>query len=458
LLVSSIFYSQLKQLSGPLVNSIPASFEQFRTASKKTDLIYRMLYRHVAYSRSISFYILTQKVNYLDDYYEAQSLFEDLLATAKEIDPALYASLLDPYNARKKQRQTIIDLIKSNQIEAAKKLFYAPDYTTSSAKITLTLNSFYSRYTMISTENASVSAKIGEKNVRQILAQSFQINLFISIAAIIISLILAFLGSYTISRPIKQLRDEMEKFSAARDLDLPVDPSLLLIHGEVGALARSFITLIEKLRSTESYIAVAEEANRLKSQFLANMSHELRTPLNGVIGFTELLITDTAHPFVGDQKEYLGYVLSCGKHLLQIINDILDIAKIESGRIELHPEPVIINSLIKEVADNVQILLQEKSLVFSIDVPENFPIVMIDATRFKQILYNYLSNAIKFTPTHGVVKVKVIEEDHFFVLSVTDSGIGIAKDNLSQLFNVFHQLDSSITKKYQGTGLGLALT
>jgi PAS domain S-box-containing protein len=202
-----------------------------------------------------------------------------------------------------------------------------------------------------------------------------------------------------------------------------------------------------------------QEASRLKSEFLANMSHELRTPLNSIIGFAELLHDREVDPDSPQYLEFLGDILKSGRHLQQLINDVLDLAKVEAGKIELRPEPVDIAQLIAEVSAVVRGAASGKQIRIEAEVAEDAQHATLDPGRFKQILYNYLSNALKFTPEKGKVVVSArTESPDMLCLTVEDTGIGIAPADLGRLFVDFQQLEEGATKKHAGTGLGLALT
>jgi PAS domain S-box-containing protein len=248
-------------------------------------------------------------------------------------------------------------------------------------------------------------------------------------------------------------------------------------HEEVTGVVRSLLDVTERnlaavaarkvsqyameLRNKNEQLARALEAARLateaKSRFLAGVSHELRTPLNGIIGFSELMYDGKLGPVSDDFKDVLSDILTSARHLLQLINDILDLSKVEAGRMEFHPEPSRIDALVFEVRDVVRPLAERKRIHLTLDVPMDLTAV-IDPSRFKQVLYNYLSNAVKFTAEDGRVAVRVArEENSSFRLDVEDTGIGIAPDEISKLFQEFQQLPNS-RKAEQGTGLGLALT
>jgi len=202
-----------------------------------------------------------------------------------------------------------------------------------------------------------------------------------------------------------------------------------------------------------------QEANRLKSEFLANMSHELRTPLNGIIGFAELMHDAKVGPVSADQKEYLGDILTSSKHLLQLINDVLDLAKVEAGKMEFRPESLDVERVLGEVRDVVRTMAAQKRIRIEADIAPGLADIASDIGKLKQVLYNYLSNALKFSPDEGRVMVRVSPEGaDEFRIEVEDHGIGIKAEDMNRLFVEFQQLDASTAKKYPGTGLGLALT
>jgi signal transduction histidine kinase len=202
-----------------------------------------------------------------------------------------------------------------------------------------------------------------------------------------------------------------------------------------------------------------EKASRMKSEFLANMSHELRTPLNGIIGFTELMHDGKLGPVAANHQEYLGDVLSSAKHLLGLINDILDLSKVETGKFEFRPESLKLSTIIGEVKDIIRAMAVKKQISIKIEIDSAVDDVFVDAAKLKQVLYNYLSNAVKFTHDGGRIVVRAVADDEGqFRIEVEDNGIGISAGDMDRLFVEFQQLDSSSAKKYPGTGLGLALT
>ncbi|HXW68596.1 MAG TPA: ATP-binding protein, partial [Dissulfurispiraceae bacterium] len=218
-----------------------------------------------------------------------------------------------------------------------------------------------------------------------------------------------------------------------------------------------------------------EKSNLLKSRFISSISHELRTPLNSILGFSELLLEEVSGPLTERQKRHITNIYSSGTHLLELINNVLDIAKIESGKLELHYESFLVSHIFTEVESVIRSLTNKKKQTLAIKTAD-VPFIVADRIKFKQILYNLLSNAVKFTPEGGSIALEAevtnaanlpsqarglpffSGKNNFLVLSVKDSGIGIKREDLDRIFSEFEQVDNSLSRKYDGTGLGLALT
>jgi signal transduction histidine kinase len=202
-----------------------------------------------------------------------------------------------------------------------------------------------------------------------------------------------------------------------------------------------------------------ENAARVKDQFVANMSHELRTPLNGIIGFAEFLADGKPGTLNPKQKEYLEDILNSGKHLLQLLNDVLDLAKVQAGKMELNPEKFSLRETIEEVCAVAKPMAKKKGISVEIYIAPELGDITLDRRKFKQVLYNLLSNALKFTGDGGKVQLFAEPRDpHRFKLVVKDTGIGIKPEDLGRLFKEFEQLESDVRRRQEGTGLGLALT
>jgi PAS domain S-box-containing protein len=200
-----------------------------------------------------------------------------------------------------------------------------------------------------------------------------------------------------------------------------------------------------------------ERATKLKSKFLASMSHELRTPLNAIVGFSDLLAEGTPGQLNEKQKRFVNHIKQGSAHLLQLINDILDLSKIEAGQLELRSEEFLVRDALPEVLSIVQPLAMAKNIRLEQKLESN-SLLKTDRVRFKQILYNLLSNAVKFTPKGGRVAVECVDYWDFVRVSVTDSGIGIQPEDQKVIFDEFRQVEGSIDDTHEGTGLGLAIT
>jgi PAS domain S-box-containing protein len=242
-------------------------------------------------------------------------------------------------------------------------------------------------------------------------------------------------------------------------------------HETVYAVARDITERkrieAEKREFTESLAAANQElglrnreverATQMKSKFLASMSHELRTPLNAIVGFSDLLAEGTAGELNTKQKRFVDHIKKGSSHLLQLINDILDLSKIEAGQLELHSEEFLVKDALPEVLSTIDPLAMAKNIRVEQKL-ESKSLVKADRVRFKQILYNLLSNAVKFTPKGGQISIECVDEWDFVRVSVSDTGIGIRPEDQKLVFEEFRQVEGNPADAQQGTGLGLAIT
>lgn len=252
----------------------------------------------------------------------------------------------------------------------------------------------------------------------------------------------------------------------------PVEISLSPVKSESGIRVTAIIRDITERRQLEDQLRTAQEnyirelelrsreaelANQLKSEFLSNMSHELRSPLHTVIGFAELLVEESVGQLNAQQKRFMTHIRTDSLHLLDLINDLLDLSKIEAGRLELRHEVFQVNEVLDEALSSVRPRAAAKSVEVLTEIGAPLA-VFADRIRFKQILNNLLSNALKFTPDGGQVRVEALSRDSFAEISVSDTGIGIPEEQHQAVFDKFYQVRAATKGGPDGTGLGLAIT
>jgi Amt family ammonium transporter len=223
------------------------------------------------------------------------------------------------------------------------------------------------------------------------------------------------------------------------------------LKGEIDQRIQTEVALREAMKK-------AEAASKAKSEFLANMSHELRTPMNSIIGFAEILVDGIPGDINDDQRDLIATILTSGRHLLSLINTILDLSRIESGKTELQVEEIHLKPLIETCLQSFEARASERNITLQFNYLANTEILFADETKTVEIFNNLLSNAIKFTPEGGKVGVTVEESQGEYIIMVWDTGIGIAEENLDKLFQPFQQLENPYSKQFAGTGLGLHLT
>ncbi|MDP2894284.1 MAG: HAMP domain-containing sensor histidine kinase, partial [Sulfurimonas sp.] len=201
-----------------------------------------------------------------------------------------------------------------------------------------------------------------------------------------------------------------------------------------------------------------ERAAKVKSEFLSNMSHELRTPLNSINGFSEVLYDETFGSLNVKQKQYVNNVLISGKHLLALINQILDMAKVEAGKMTLSLSTISMSNIINEISMLVTDLVHKNKLNILLEIDDDLPNIEADELKVKEALYNLLSNAVKFTPEGGTIGVQAKRVDEEIEVVIWDTGIGIAPENMGRLFEGFFRVDTPYSRITEGTGLGLPLS
>lgn len=293
-------------------------------------------------------------------------------------------------------------------------------------------------------------------------------------------LVFYFITTKLILSPVRVLRDAAERVSRG-DLYIRSD---IATGDEFEELSNTFNLMLANLKSSQDQLrqinksldlrmnelmqsnTVLAQGNRLKSEFIANVSHELRTPLNSILGFAEVVSEleagEPESPARAKKIKYLMNIINSGRALLEMINDLLDLAKIEAGRLEINVEPTSVRDVCESLATLIRPQADKKKIVLTVSVPETMPLIETDAGRMQQIIFNFLSNAVKFTPESGSIRLwsqrtHDHEKGELVRISVTDTGPGIRSEDQAMIFEKFRQLDQGHARQYSGTGLGLAI-
>lgn len=313
----------------------------------------------------------------------------------------------------------------------------------------------------------AVSITLPTDRLSQKATAAWQQGILAALLAAVGGALLSMVIIRTVTNPLRELT-EATRHIAGGDLDYKID---VRSSDELGQLADSFNRMTLRLddlvarlkdRATELQRANerAKEASRLKSEFLAMMSHELRTPLNAIIGFSDMLLMGMSGPLNEAQQHKITRLQENGKRLLNLVNDVLDIARIEAGRTELISEPFAPKLMAERVSAQMASLVESKGLEFSTKLDPQLPSVLIgDEKRLEQIIVNLISNAVKFTESGEVrLMISALAEVKAWEIIVQDTGIGIPPHALDLIFEEFRQIDGTSTRAYKGTGLGLAIT
>lgn len=331
----------------------------------------------------------------------------------------------------------------------------------------------------LNSENLTVGYILLETDLSEItqyISRQAVTALFVIIVFSVLAYCVALAAQRSISSPILKLADTARRVSNQKDYSLRAAHSGSANNGdEIKTLVDAFNAMLDEIQGRDHQLMrkneelgkakeVAESASRAKSHFLANISHELRTPLNAIIGFSSIFINQLFGP-LGHTKymEYSKDINDAGVHLLDIINDILDLSKAEAGKLILMFEEVFIERALNKCITIISERSSEGGVTISTDIPKNLPPLIADRLRFIQIILNILSNAVKFTEKGGSVHITVTCESRGgyvtdYVITIRDTGIGMSQGNIDKAFQSFGQIDSDLNRKYEGTGLGLPLT
>ena len=314
-----------------------------------------------------------------------------------------------------------------------------------------------------------IALRLDASNRRVELIEAVWQSFLLFIAGIILAGLLSIRMQKPISESIGILAETAKQIKESGDYSIRVK---LSSQDEIGMLVGSFNDMLEKIFNHEQHLeqlvaertveleaakTKAEESDHLKSAFLASMSHELRTPLNSIIGFTGILLQGMAGPLSEEQSKQLSMVKGSASHLLELINDILDISKIESGRVQVYDEAFKIDLLLVMAVSSLRPFAEKKGLRLRHNIESGLPKLFTDKRRLEQVLINLINNAIKFTET-GEIIVNSYHKDNMLTIDVIDTGIGIGEKDLDTIFETFRQIDTGLDRVKEGSGLGLAIS
>jgi signal transduction histidine kinase len=275
--------------------------------------------------------------------------------------------------------------------------------------------------------------------------------------------------------PLAQIASTIQRVSLYKDFSLRIGSGEMVVAPkEILALKEAFNAMLDEVEDRDSKLLKkarelerakhsAEAANVAKSQFLANMSHELRTPLNSIIGFSTMLKDEQLGPLDDEYRRYAEDIHDSGAHLLEVINDILDLSKIEAGKLKMHYQLCSVDKIINKSMKMLEERARQGCVSMLCDMPERMPKMVGDNVRLLQIMLNLASNGVKFTPENGTVTIRVRfdtgnNDVHYFHIEVEDTGVGMSEADIAHAFDAFTQGDAGLNRRTEGTGLGLALT
>ncbi|MBC8374796.1 MAG: HAMP domain-containing protein [FCB group bacterium] len=314
-----------------------------------------------------------------------------------------------------------------------------------------------------------IALRLDSSNRRSELLEAVWQSFLLFIAGIILAGLLSIRAQRPISDSIGKLAETAKQIKESGDYTIRVKSNS---RDEIGLLVGSFNDMLGKIHDHEQHLeklvaertveleaakTKAEESDHLKSAFLASMSHELRTPLNSIIGFTGILLQGMAGPLSEEQTKQLSMVKGSASHLLELINDILDISKIESGRIQVYDEDFKVDLLLVMAVSSLRPFAEKKGLRLRHNIESNMPRLFSDKRRLEQVLLNLINNAIKFTDEGEIIVNSYLKED-FLYIDVIDTGIGISEKDLETIFETFRQIDTGLDRVKEGSGLGLAIS
>ena len=393
------------------------------------------------------------------DILRENNRFNDTLARIEQAAPDAERQIIQKIRAGQEEAMTIVadiaNLVRDAKIDAATTVQITredPLYRSIDALVGLIVQDEHERM-------AALRASIDADNRRSLIVMGA-----FAVVSVLIALIGGFVISWAFILPVRAAHaflSDVAEGNFAGAVSVPNRDEFGDLAARLNATTRELARLDAEQRQAADALrtlnAKLEQASRAKSEFLANMSHELRTPLNAILGFNEMILDDLYGEVPADLKEPLTDIQTNGRHLLRLINDVLDLSKIEAGRMELSLGDYAVEDVVGTVRASLRSLAADRGLEFVAEVETNLPVAYGDGKRITQCLLNLVGNALKFTK-HGRVAIGVEREGALLRYSVSDTGIGIPADQLDAVFGEFRQVDGTTTRDFGGTGLGLSIT
>ncbi len=475
LLVGFVSVVRIYKIAEPVKERVPASIRALSESTYRDDLSRRLQHNSTILSQAAANYIFTQNRKWRKQFENVLSVMDALIKEAmdkaNEKDKTFLEEIEVFHDSLVDMEKKCIYLVDTGKKAAAARIIEDKAYQEKKTQLLDKIEVYVERQQLTFNESLLKYNTILYDTLRQtqiLVKNGTQIVFAATVLSLIFAIVCSLYISHHISRPIVQLTQAAAEVGKG-NLNARVN---VQTKDEINQLGRAFNRMMKNLKeNTISIGKLSEEiverrkaeeeaaaASRTKSDFLANMSHELRTPMNSIIGFADVLDDETFGPLNEKQKKYVSNIASSGNHLLSLINNILDLSKAESGKMELS----LTSFPLKQLLLDSLVLIKERAMKHNIELVTEFAPdlgnVTADETNLKQIIYNLLSNAAKFTPDDGKIGIRAQKTEKFYVVSVWDTGIGLEKDQVEKVFDEFYQVEDSYTKKFKGTGLGLSLT
>ena len=442
-----------------LIHRMSQNTDRLDEAHRRVELSHQLHYSLAMQMHLTGMAFLVRDETALANILRENNRFNDTLVRIERDAPAVERQVIQKIRAAQEEAMAIVadiaNLVRDGKIDAATRL-----QLTREDPLYRSIDGLVSEVAQHEEERmATLRAGIQNANAR-----SIRVTGIFAFISVVVALVGGFVISWAFILPVRAADDFLTDVAAGKFggvVDISNRDEFGVLAARLNQTARVLARLDAEQRQTADTLRALnvqlEQASRAKSEFLANMSHELRTPLNAILGFTEMILDDLYGEVPPELKEPLADIQTNGKHLLRLINDVLDLSKIEAGRMELALDDYAVEDVVETVRASLRSMAEEKGLELVTEVEPNLPTVHGDAKRITQCLMNLVGNAVKFT-RQGRVVVGVSRRDDGLCYRVADTGIGIPADQLDAIFAEFRQVDMTTTRDFGGTGLGLSIT